>query len=405
MATKEEPTTTTPLWGGKKLPVLGVTGEFGSGKSLFILTIDPDCFAVGEPRTIVWGTEDGLTSYEDTFAFEHRPLTKIMLKPGYRPEMLYLEWLAQMRAIKPGKYRVGGLDTVSEIESGLVDWVRHNPGHFNRTKAQYARMEGLMWGDVKSLWKQHLSEASARFETFAFSSHTKIVWKGDRPTTERTAKGKETLWELASLYLWLDRTPRAKAKTAPAQPSGKIFQGKNRLVWMNPKTGELEPILPPRLPIATPAAIRAYIQKPTDYANLKLAERLDAPIEMSADERLLIESSIASDNAMGAAAELTKVELMQKAAAAQGQNMKKTITASSDHKVSQKDQVLAGPHTSGISSKLRGEIVDLFEALGISHKDAREILARRGVAKLSDLSPQAGEELIDKLQTQADIPF
>ena len=279
-------TPSTPLWAGKRLPVVGVTGEFGSGKSLFLLTIDPDCFdREGPPRTLAWGTEDGLTPYEDSFNFEHRPLTQVMLKPGYKPEDLYVEWLQQMRAVQPGQFRVGCVDTVTEIEDGLAAWVRQRPEHFGHTRGQYAKMEGLYWGDVKSLWKQHLSEAAARFECFAFSSHAKSVWRGNEPTRERTAKGKQTLWELASLYLWLDRTPKAGSKKAPQKPSGTIFAGKNRLVHL--VDGELHPILPPRLPEATPWAIRGYILKPADYDALKTGERAPGDEPLTEDEKLL----------------------------------------------------------------------------------------------------------------------
>lgn len=407
-----------PLWGGKKLPVIGVTGEYGSGKTLFLLTIDPDCFDKSTPpRTIAWGTEDGLTPYEDSFAFEHRNLTQTMLRPGYKPEHLYLEWLGQMRSIHAGQFRVGCIDTVSEIEEGLQDWVRQHPEHFDHTRGQYSKMEGLYWGDVKALWKQHLSEAAARFETLAFSSHTKAIWRGSEPTKEKTAKGKQTLWELASLYLWLDRAPEPGSKKAPMKPAGTIFQGKNRLVRYDAASGELVPILPPRLPEATPDAIRGYISEPANYRNLKADERAEAEKPLSDDDKLMVQAGIAQNQAVAAQAELSRVELMRQAAQAQAAAMQQPPLKHSATEILPTAPPDTGNGTYSASTTTAGsiepdqrqQIVALFQHLNISQEDAKAIIAKRGCEKLAQMSYHQATELLGKLKAKAmeggDCPF
>jgi len=315
------------LWLGMKIPIIGVTGEYGSGKTLFGLTIDSNCFSRDRstpPTTLHWDTEDSSESFETALHFKRRDLSAMLLEKypkGHKPIQLYEMWLADMRAIPPGKYRVGMLDTISEIEEGLCDWVRQHPGEFGHSRNQYASMEGLYWGDVKSHWKRILSEAQARFETFVFASHTKQVWAGKKPVPgQRTAKGKETLWELASLYLWLNRDPKPGSKTAPVKPSAVVFQNKNRLVWFNYAKGELQPILPPRLPEATPQGIRAYIEHPANYAKLKVGERAEES-GMSEDERLTLQAGIAENEATAAQANLSREELLRQGAAAQGAAM------------------------------------------------------------------------------------
>jgi hypothetical protein len=427
MSTATPTTAPTPLWAGKKLPVVGVTGEFGSGKTLFLLTIDPDCFdKTRPPRTILWGTEAGLEPYVDSFAFEHRPLTDVMLRPGYKPEHLYLEWLGQMRAIQPGLFRFGGVDTISEIENGLADWAWARPEHFGYTRSQFVKMKGLYWGCVKNLWKQHLSEAAARFECFGFSSHTKLVWEGDEPTREKTAKGKQTLWELASLYLWLDRTPEPGSKKAPMKPSGTIFQGKNRLVHFDAASGELRPILPPRLPEATPDAIRHYIEHPANYNALKAGERALGDVPLTEDEKLLVNAAIARDQAAAAGAELSRVEMMRQAAQAQGTAMARPASVPTKQAAeaasalstpaigptAEKPVYSASTTTPGsITQEQQQAIVRLFEALGVTVEAARTIIGkpeRGGCKQLAEMSYEVAAALQAKLEaaaSEAGAPF
>src|SRR3954466_5105790 len=114
-------------------------------------------------------------------------------------------WWNDIKKIKPGQFDVIMIDTISEIEDGLTEWVQKNPTYFNHSSGQYAKMSGIMWGDVKTLWKMILSDLASRCQTFVFCSHMANVWASDRPTGKRKPKGKETLMELASLYLQMER--------------------------------------------------------------------------------------------------------------------------------------------------------------------------------------------------------
>ena len=411
--------TAIPLWVNRRIPVIGVTGEIESGKTLFCLSIDPNCFGRdrSQPATTRhWDSEGSATTYADGLHFEHRNLAEIMLQEhpdGHKPIDLFLHWVADMRAIEPGRYRVLALDTVTEIEDGLVDWVRTHPEAFGHTRGQYQNMQGLMWGDVKAYWKRLLSETMARCETFVFASHMKAVWRGSSTVPgQRQAKGKETLMELASLYMRLERSPEPNKAKAPRKPIGIVL--KSRLANFDPGSGETFPILPPRLPEATPDAIREYIKTPPDYTKLKKGEQAVAET-MSDDERLAVEASIASDRAQAATAELSKTELIRQAAAAQAKMMEQqgaaqgpatAVQLEPPHDPPEYSQAANGP----CMEDQRHKIIGLFEALGMDPENARQVLANREAAKLADLNVKQADELIAKLSERAttegvDIPF
>ncbi len=274
---------TQPIW-PQEIKIIGVTGEYASGKTLFALTIDP-------PNTRVYDTEHSSASYQ-SLGFDRVSVQDKMaaLKPnGYKPIDIFTWWWSDIKAIKPGQFAVVVIDTISEIEEGLVEWVQKNPGHFNHTAGQYQKMSGIMWGDVKSLWKSILSDLTTKVQTFVFAAHMSNVWSGDRPTGKRKPKGKETLMELASLYLLMERKANDKGQVA-AKPSAIVLKSRLLHTGFDPESGELilKPCLPPRLPNCTPAEIRKYMNTPPDYKKLSKDECIPED-KMSADERALLD--------------------------------------------------------------------------------------------------------------------
>jgi len=325
-----------------------------------------------------------------------------------------------MRAIQSGRYRVLGIDTVSEIEDGLVDWVNTHPEEFGHTANQYRKMEGLLWGDVKSYWKRLLSEVMARCECLVFTAHMRQVWQGSTPVPgQRRPKGKETLKELASLYLLLDRKPKPGEPKAPAKPSG-IVLDKMRLVHFDRERQEMQPVLPPRLAEATPDAIRQYILQPPNYAKLRKGEQAVAE-EMSEDERLAIQASIAENQAVAAQAELSRVELMKRAALEQAAAMQRSVASGVTVIEPPAQPILQPvPQTTILATEPEGAqaeysastnalcnegqtktILGLLKEINPPPEVVQRLLASRGVAKISQLSYQHAEELVVKLKNFA----
>lgn len=278
-----------PLW-PQKIPIIGGTGEKWSGKTMFGLSICP-----GNMTTLVYDFEQSSTSYEDEFRRIGMPFKRVDVQKemhdkfpnGYKPVDLFTWWLADVRTIKPGTYRVIMVDPATDLERGLVDWVAANPKAFGHTEAQYAKMSGVMWGDAKDFEKMLLADITARCECFYFTAHTGAEFKGNTATGNRKAKGKETLYELASLFLWFDRSPDASG-ARPNAPCAAVQ--KSRLIVTDFKDGELVsyPVLPPRLPVATPKAIRNYFANPAGKIGIRDEEKAPEK-QLSADERLRLE--------------------------------------------------------------------------------------------------------------------
>lgn len=299
--------TRKPLWNGTQVSVFGVTGEFESGKTLAVLTIDPE-------NTLYYDYEKSGGTYRN-LVYEGRvvqvkkriDVPSEMLKKfpnGYKPIDVFLWWRDHARSIKPGEFSVIAVDPISDVEKGLVDWIKANPKEFGKTETQYEKASALLWEDVKAHWKMLLADLSSRCDTFSFTTHMRDVWKGTTNTGKREAKGKETLAELASLYILLERNFNQKGEK-PDKPTGIVK--KSRLISIVTKNGVTDqvPSLPPRLEQATYPAICRYIQDPPDYGKLKKGEKVEphVPTEeeiaarkerISENERVAAESKLAT---------------------------------------------------------------------------------------------------------------
>jgi len=151
-----------------------------------------------------------------------------------------------------------------------------------------------------------------RFETFVLTVHLKNEWAGGKATGRKIAEGLDTLEKLATLHIELDRSPTAKGKEAPRVPSAILK--KERLVSFGKTADDDRPILPPRLPKATPDAIREYILNPPDFAKLVTGERLPDD-KLSDDRKLLIQQEMSRNSVESETAKLSAIEMAQAAAA------------------------------------------------------------------------------------------
>jgi hypothetical protein len=419
------------------IPIIGVTGEYSAGKTLFGLTIDPS-------RTLIYDTEKSAESYR-SLSFERKDVpTQILedrrhrkLSPDYKPVDTFLWWREHALCIPPGKYSVIVLDTASEIESGAVDWVRNNPGYFNRTLAQYVKMSGLLWGDMKEFWKAILSDLASRCQTFVFTVHMGDVWVGDKPSGKRKPKGKSTLMELASLFLQMERKKDAKGNV-PAVPSALVLKSRLAHTAIDPTTGEvrIDPVLPPRLPIATPCAIRQYMLAPPDYSKLTKAE-LAPEEQMTEDERAGMRLATAEAEAEREKLALEREERQRQAAdrraeqdrlnreRAATQHRQQPVTPTATPQASQNGNAtpaIAAPgtpvapaptHSSPKCDQyaldtlvaLRSELFGLMGIQGDRDKETsawRDILAKRGVTTAKDLTREQARELSAKLKAKTE---
>lgn len=269
------------------IPILGLTGEHESGKSWFGISICRD-----PKRVRAYDLEMSLDSYA-SLGFDHVQVPRFLLTKypkGYSPLQLWEWWLNDVSNLEAGKFDVILVDPITDLERGLTDWVQNNPTHFGHTSGQYAKMSGIMWGDVKDYWKLILTgRVATKCQTFAFTSHMGEVFnKGDnKPTGERKAKGKETLEEITTLYLQMERK-KDKLGNRPTVPSAIVLKSRLSQMKMTETGPQIKPILPPRLPVATPNAVRHYMDTPADYSGLAISERAPDKV-MTDDERLMLQ--------------------------------------------------------------------------------------------------------------------
>ena len=281
-----------PLW-PQSIPIIGGTGEKWAGKSKWGLNICP-----GVKTTLVYDFEQSCASYEDEYRRIGVPFVRVdvqqemhkLFPNGYKKIDMFVWWLKHIRnEVKAGQYRVIMVDPVTDLESGLTDWVNANPAFFGHTPAQYSSMSGIMWGDVKDYEKMILADICAKCETFYFTAHLGAEFSGKSATGKKKPKGKETLFELASLYLWFSRDPDAKG-VRPNAPSAVVLKG--RLETAALVNGEVVSysVLPPRIPVATPKSIRDYFKNPAGKVGIRDEEKVKEEV-MSADERLRLETA------------------------------------------------------------------------------------------------------------------
>lgn len=246
---------TTPLF-AKPVPVTVVTGEYKSGKTIFALT-------TGYPldRTLIYDNELSAETYctpDNPFVRVDLPGEMARQYPkGYTAVQLYESWLKHWRAIQPGQYDVIIVDTVETIEDGLGDWVETHASAFGHTPAQYQKMSGIFWGDVKAEWKRVIQELKSRCQMVILIVHMRDEYKNNVRTGKRQRRGKETLSELATLEVELVRKSDQVAPSATVHKD-RFFSGS----LGSPNT--IKPNLPRWLEVCTWDVIRSYLVKPIE---------------------------------------------------------------------------------------------------------------------------------------------
>lgn len=302
-----------PLWEGIDIPIIGVTGPKASGKTLFASTIDPQ-------HTLMIDCEMSSASYGSIPYKKRVDLFEALKAKGLDPTPANA-WLIVKELVETTEgIRVVCIDPWDFVQQGYVEDIEKHPERFGHTKGQYEKMSGLLWGDVKSSLHMWLGMQARRIGgSIVLINHLGLVWKDGKPTSKEKAKGLDTIYQLASLYIRMDRSPdnNGKVPEAPAGFVTEVLGGKSRLVHTEIKddgTVELKPVLPPRMPVCTPAAIRNYIKSPPDYAKLKKGELAPAEL-MSSEQKLEIKAQMASDIKDAEVAKLSRLEMMRAAGA------------------------------------------------------------------------------------------
>ncbi len=311
MAEQIQTTVGKPLWNGMHIPIIGLTGEKWSGKTLFASSVDPH-------NALMIDLESSSDTYNIPFKKRYNLYEEVLkMTEGRQPTALdcFLWFNKLIESIKPGEYSNIIVDPISDIEAGLTLWVQANPGAFGHTANQYDRASGIMWGDLQAKWKLDLGIVASKVQSFIFTAHLGSVWGTDgRPQPGKTKpKGKSVLMELASMYLQFERKPNQQG-AIPDKPIARVL--KSRLALTEFVDGEMKfwPVLPASVPDCDPNKIRWYIQNPVSKRSITEDERAAPEIRMSDDERLLLKSQIVGETLQIEERRTSRLEMMQQAA-------------------------------------------------------------------------------------------
>ena len=287
----------TPSGNPLDVEIFGSTGEFQSGKTILGASIAPGVHPAshpfaGKPRTLYLDLEKSGKTYGGTGWLRiDVPAEMVKLHGNKYTQKQMAEWFnAFPSRIKPGQYDVIVVDPANDIESGEVDIVKANPQEYGYSKAQVENSVGLLMAAMKAHWKKVLMQFSTVCQCFYFTTHLRDEFRGGKPSGKRDPRGKETLAELASLYLWLERLPNEKGEVND-KPSAIVLKQRLADTYIG-DDGNLVTValMPPRIPVATVQAIRGYIANPPDYTKLATGERV---IEKVASEEDLLRLKLA----------------------------------------------------------------------------------------------------------------
>ena len=303
-------TKATPIL-GIPVPVIGVTGDQFTGKTIFLSSLCPD-------QTEMIDCEKSSETYSD-IGFKRRvDLFEEMQKLGkeeYKPIDAF-KWFHNhiLNEVKAGEFRVIAVDPISDIEVGLADYVASLHNEYNyKTESSFRAMGGVFWGAVNAFWKAFLGKLSAKCEIFAFSTHLRDEYKGETRTGKKQPKGKKVIAELASLYAWLRPDVAPDGKPRSPVPKATILKSRLGITRMVGDEMQIIPVLPPVVENFSPATIRKYVASPPNWSKLKKCE-YEAPHVHTEDEKLEVQREIAELNARTEEAKLQQTELQMSAA-------------------------------------------------------------------------------------------
>lgn len=406
-------------WGSAmEIEVFGATGEFATGKTILGLSIAPGVHPTGhpfagQPRTLYLDLEKSGATYGGTGCQRiDVPATLAKAYGANYTARQMAEWFNALPAkLQPGQFDVIVVDPVNDIESGEVDIVKANPAAHGYTANQFAGSVGLLMAAMKAHWKKLLMGYSNVCKCFFFTTHLRDEFKGGRPSGKREPRGKETLAELASLYLWLERAPDEKGVVSD-KPSAIVLKQRLADTRMN-ADGELEIVnlMPPRIPVATVQAIRQYIANPPDYNKLTAGERVvEKPVTEIELQRMRLATAEAQTAAATAQAtvldrqrELTAIR--QAACACSPQQADQTARLNKE--AAEKREADAAVAAAAATEKLAAQVEEgkrLAAAAGPEHAttqhvhDQQKALAAMEQARTGVATPSANGDRVERFK-------
>ncbi len=407
-----------PIWpNGIEIKFLGLAGESDAGKTMFGAMIDP-------ANTLIRDYEQTAGVYQTGLGFTRIDVPAVMrqrVSNRYKEIQKFEWWLESNRDIKHGQYSVIMDDPIEDLGPGLKAYMGSLHSEYGFKSADsFENMKGIFWGEARAFYKKELLALADKCQTFVFTNHMNYVWINKVCTTKREPKGLETLKELASVYLVLNRKLDQQGKK-PRRPNAIVLQ--SRLANFITTDGKIDPIaiLPAAFTDATPDAIRAYILKPADPNTKKKSEKVPAEPPMSEDERAVLahDTAVAQKEASQAETEANETALARLNRQATRQ-AELTATANKAAPATPAAKPPATPAKKPVKSKLRvapadptskrddepcgtfwsDEVVRLMYELKFSRGKAVKILTYFGAKKIPELTQGQAIRLVETLKAK-----
>lgn len=313
------------LWPLPAPEIVIVTGPYGCGKSTFTLGT-----GATPQRTLVIDFEKSQKAFAQQLPLTYVDMQAVMAKKyptGYKAINLYDVTVQTVdEHLAPDAYDVLVLDNASSLEDGILAYVESHPQEFGHTQGQYNSMSGLKWGDVKTKYAQLLTRWVSKAKMIFIVVHLRDKWTGNSVQKDiygqaiQEPKGKETLDQLSSLFVWLEHGPGGipSAKVLKCRIDRKVYVADPEnppadvtaecLVELNGEPGVVSvPVLPLRLPKCTWPAIREYMRRPADLAHPQAGE-MPSDKQLSEDDRLKLRAIISHNESDVANVERMKWE-------------------------------------------------------------------------------------------------
>lgn len=279
----------TPHGSEVNLEIVGFTGEFWAGKTVATMDIAPGNFAsgqhVGKARTRIYDLEKSSGNYGAFGADRvdvHAEMAKVFGNKQYEPIDIFNWLVADISAIQLGRYDVIAVDPINDIEDAIASKIRSRPEEFGLTSEQIRKGIGLLWGAMKSYYKLTLLRATTgRCRTFAFTTHMRDQFSGNAPTGKREPKGKETLFELSTLYLLLERIP--VNGILPSKPTAVVLKSRIEDFWMENGGMNSAALIPPKITPYSANILRGYIANGYNNVAPKEGERFVEKVPTEAE--------------------------------------------------------------------------------------------------------------------------
>jgi hypothetical protein len=397
-----------------RIDAWGATGEYKSGKTILGLSIAPGVHPeghpfAGQPRTLYLDFEKSGATYGGTGCKRVDVPSEMLARKGnkYTPKDTAEWFLEYISKLKPRQFDVLMVDPATDVESGIVDIVRGDPAAHGYTAPQFAKSPPLLMGAVKAFWKQILLKLSNVCQTFYFTAHLRDEFAGNTPTGRREPKGKDSLLEVATLYVWLERkTKDGKTQDAPSALCEEPH-GKSRLAdtWIENGELKVQQLLPPRIPVMTMRALCEYIASPPDFSKLKEGEKIvDVAFSEADMERLKIQRAQAEADA--ANARLSLVDRQQQltairaaAAAGQPQTPDRTAQQSAAEKRQAEGEVArqANAEAQAKLDAAKAEGERLLAAAQGDHATARDVAKEVQEKKTAATTPQPSDGSTERI--------